>query len=537
MNKRTKIIIGLSVLCLGSFVFAACSSDQSPYEDYAGNGYDFSVCYELNGGKASKADRIVHIYQSEEVQKGIKLYAPNNNTSGVTQNVERTGYFLAGWYAVRNARVNEQGQPLDEEGNLCDVETDLYDENGDPVYDENGNIQKTLVSAYGKAQGYSYAERWDFNTILQRDDFEYKNGEYAFTLYAAWVPNFTYEVNGQQHEWLCTVCGTAIYQDEKPAKCTGRITDEEGNSTPCTSTNFEDKGNVWHSVATTTLAMSYENGEPYFPDENKEIAIPQWDDTTGAMEYGDFPKPADLTFRAVYATGENCEQGVDPLSSITHHGSWDRETATATGNVARYYGSWENGLWYRISNEKQLIDNAGSNNSYHLLANLDFTDKEWPAAFSGYEYRGTFEGNNFTVSNVTVVQSSAEDSYGGLFGAIGENAAFENIIFSSVTFNLNAASRRQDSMFGLFAGALNEKATIVKVSVSGVLSVGDEVYVPSRQYDPLDNVWREMPCPYSVGLLTGNLVTGGISLSGITLKTGAQPAAVIDPVTGEIKIG
>ncbi len=542
MRKRTKIIIGLAALCAGTLIFGACSSNDSPYKDYAQEGYTFSVCYDANGGKAAgKNDsKIVNTYRYEDVQKGIKLYEPQDTGKGPigtdSFNVERDGYFLAGWYAVRSPRVDGNGNPLDEEGNLCDVETDLLDAGGNPVYDDDGNVQKTYYSAYGKPQGYTYAEKWDFSSLLKRNDFVYEeDGGYAFTLYAAWVPEFSYELQGQEEEWVCEKCGTAYHQETKPERCTAQIdtgeVDENGKTITetCGGVSFLDNGKTWYSVSSRRFNPIHE--------DLGTLSVPVWNDETGALEYGDFSTPADKTFVNAYATEEDFANGTGALTVLENHGTWDEETATATGNVTRYFAKWEKGVWYRIKTKEQLAANAGAARSFELLADLEYGEEdEWPTAFSQGSFTGTFRGNNHTISGVTIHQTSAEDTRGGLFGTISETAAFENITFGNITYNLEAASRKTGAMFGLFAGEMSAEATLTNVTVSGELFIADTVYY-DRGFNP-DTGLATPTYPYQIGLLTGNFVTGGVQIGDrIVLKTDRISASVADSATGEIKIG
>ncbi len=535
MKKRTKIIIGLAALCAGTLILGACSSSGGPYENYAKEGFTFSVCYDANGGKTAGKDdtKVVDTYPYERVKEGVKLYAPDDTQRGAGNvfNVERSGYFLAGWYAVRNPRVDESGNPLDEEGNVCTEARDRLDAGGNPVYDDDGNVQKAYYSEYGKPQGYTYSEKWDFNSLLTRDDFEYEKGEYAFTLYAAWVPNFGYEVEGEEQEWTCAVCGTAYY-GEKPEKCTAAVgeADETGKVPTCGSVEFNDGGLVWHAMTSYLY-------NPMRADDTA-IALPAWDDDTGVLEYGKLSRPLNKTFLSAYATPEDYASGTNALSAFENKGSWDEETATATNNIARFYAKWDEGLWYRVSTKEQMTANAGAGRSIDLRADLVYEETdEWPTAFSGGDFSGTFRGNGHKISGVVVHQTSTDDMYCGLFGRIRATAVFENITFENITFSLEAASRKPESTFGLFAGELNSNAVMTNVTISGTFFIGNDIYIPRGSYDPYTGTIGEAPHVYDLGLLSGNFANCGVSFANITLKTDKVNASVVDTATGEIKIG
>lgn len=532
MKKIYKAMIGLGVMCAGTLILGACSANNSPYKDYAANGFDFSVCYDTNGGTISKENtNVVDTYRSEQVKNGIKLYTPDDPARGgnLELNVTRTGYFLAGWYQVRELRVSADGVPLDEEGNPCTVEQDLLDADGNPVYDEKGNPMKAYYSEYGKPQGYTYAEKWDFeNDILRRDDFVYEEGKYAFTLYAAWVPNFSYEIGGDKKSWKCNVCGTE-YHGDKPDACITPIgsADENGDIPRCNSISFEDEGYIWYS------ASSYRY-DPTLQKEDSAISLPAWGES-GAMDYGKLSTPWDDTLRAVYRTEADRESGTNPVTGqLTNTGTWDEETATATGNVARYFGAWDDGLWYRISTKEQLQNNAGMNRNYDLQADLVFTEEDkWPDIFSTGSFTGIFRGNNHTISGVHVMQESAQDLYGGLFGSIAASATIENVTFRDVEYHLNAASRLTGAMFGLFAGELSPEATIVNVKVSGTLFIPNTIYIPRPTIDENGNIVPALKV-YDIGALTGNFVTGGISPNDIEVESDLYEK-VPDSATGELR--
>ena len=150
---------------------------------------------------------------------------------------------------------------------------------------------------------------------------------------------------------------------------------------------------------------------------------------------------------------------------------------------------------------------------------------EWPSALTG-TFTGTFRGNNHTISDVTLRQTNANDTRGGLFGTIGAKAVFENITFANITYRLEQASKKQGSLFGLFAGELDPSAKIENVKVSGTLVIGESIYVPRVGATHV----------YDIGKLTGNFVTGGIALENITVESERYQFNV-DEKTGEVKIG
>lgn len=149
-------------MLLATVLFAAaCSSGNDPYEANNQAGYNFSVCFDANGGMfTTNTAQIVDSFNLSTLKANadgkveVALLAPDNELRGSTEafTATKAGCFLAGWYTERTQTGT--------------------DSEGNPVY--------------------TYSGRWDFeNDTLKVDP----NGEYSaekpyVTLYAAWVPLF-----------------------------------------------------------------------------------------------------------------------------------------------------------------------------------------------------------------------------------------------------------------------------------------------------------------------------------------------------------
>ena len=440
MKKRTKIIIALALACAGTLVLGACKGDDNPHRKHPET---VSVRYDANGGEFGSRTGVyvTDRYPLEEVQKGIKLLPPGyaGRMPSGPMVPSRSGYFLAGWYATRELRTDGNGNPVDEDGNLCSVS--------------------------GKEQSYSYADPWDFEKdIFQRNEaIKYEEGVYDFTLYAAWIPFYSYRVWGE-------------------VETAGGGTD-------------------WEVVATYSYNPMLSN--------DSEIPVPEWNEETGALDYGKFPdsRTAGKTYVAVYADKSKSQA----LTSITHPGTWDYATGTTSNNIMDYYGEFLNGVWFKISTAEQLYNNARADGCYEILNDLTFsataseaTDVIWPFAFSNGDFSGIFQGNGHTITGASVTQSSSDITHTGLFGTIQASAKFTDISFESIAFRLETGSRYPDAEYGLFTGSLSNSAVLENVSVSGKITIGPKV-MPQRY-------------GYSLGLLSGNYVTKGISLDNITIE-------------------
>ena len=167
-NRKIKSIVISSVLLavviLGvMFVATKCSKDNAPYEGYGENGYTVSIKYDANGGIfTTNTSTLVDTYNldklptAEDGSKHITLIDPNSKNRGNQAYLAaKVGYNLAGWYAERTE-----------------------------VTDESGNVI-----------GYTYSSKWDFENAKYAisASANYDPTKPILTLYAAWVPNFTYE--------------------------------------------------------------------------------------------------------------------------------------------------------------------------------------------------------------------------------------------------------------------------------------------------------------------------------------------------------
>lgn len=178
-NKLWKLIALTAVLVTAAVTAAGCANWDTPYEELDKDGYTVSVRFDANGGSFAGSPNEVYIVDvfnpadyptNSEGKVEIPLVAPDDPVRKDSAfAVSNTGHFLAGWYTERTPRVDEDGQPLDEYGQL--------------------------TSASGRAQGYTYGGRWDFSadrlSVTPADSTA--SAENQVTLYAAWVPYFNFE--------------------------------------------------------------------------------------------------------------------------------------------------------------------------------------------------------------------------------------------------------------------------------------------------------------------------------------------------------
>ena len=60
-----------------------------------------------------------------------------------------------------------------------------------------------------------------------------------------------------------------------------------------------------------------------------------------------------------------------------------------------------------------------------------------------------------------------------MFAKIGNDAVIENLTFENATLNFNKAPKEEDeAYFGLFAGYIEENATLTNITVGGAIRIG-----------------------------------------------------------------
>ena len=374
-NRKIKRIVLLSsllalIIAIIAFMATKCSKDTSPYGDYADNGYTVSIKYDANGGVfTTNTSTLVDTYNlsglptTEDGSKILTLIDPNSSLRGNQSYLAaKVDYHLAGWYAERTE-----------------------------VKDAAGNVI-----------GYTYSSKWDFANAKYAisADANYDPETPVLTLYAAWVPSFTYE----------------FY-------------------------SVDDSGNV------TLLGEKNVN-----PMESSSITLPAYNPSSGLVEIGDFPYLQNNTYSAIY-TDEACTDKIS-TETISHNANFNSATATVENQTMKIYCKLLDGVHVRVDSADKLINNANLGGIYILEGDLDFSGKHWPDAFTEGSFTGKIIGNGYSIKNVTLNQTNNSTTTYGLFGQISEGAAIENVTFDNITLNVKAGSRLNEPKIGIIAGVI-----------------------------------------------------------------------------------
>lgn len=121
---------------------------------------------------------------------------------------------------------------------------------------------------------------------------------------------------------------------------------------------------------------------------------------------------------------------------------------------------------YTVNNEKglknlaELVNNGETDINITLNTDLNLTNMEWtPIGTESQPYTGTFDGNNYTITGLTVNQTR---NYVGLIGCIGSDGTVKNVKLENVNITGD----------GYFVGGVagTNYGTIENCSVDGTLT-------------------------------------------------------------------
>ena len=297
---------------------------------------------------------------------------------------------------------------------------------------------------------YAYAEPWDFaNSRVEVDpNGTYTASEPVLTLYAGWAPEFTVE-----------------YYDRADGSLIGEYA--------------------------------------FSPASGMQIQIPAWSEETGTLEMFKFPKRAGYTLESVSYDPEGL-QTVD-TETVLHPAVLDSASATVTGGTLKLYTTWREGEWYRITSAEQFADNFNPQGCYDILADLDFTEENWPTALMHGNFAGKINGNGHTISNITLTQTDNSRLQTGLFGNLTEEASIRDITFDNVELTIKGGARVAGASFGLLAGTVSANTQLDTVAITN-----SRLLIHSRCYFAFDD--------YAIGMLCG---TGNAPVDNSGIQCGA----------------
>ncbi len=372
MRNKLKLILLPCLLFVVALLATSCS-DSSPFEDYDKAGYTVSVKYDANGGVfTTNTTTIIDTYNlgsytaNSEGMKELTLFAPDAAERGnQAYTATKKDHYLVGWYAKRTETTDAEGKPA-----------------------------------------YTYSDPWDFHTdkLFLDANKTYSSKDVVKTLYAAWIPTFTYD-----YEFYV----------------------------------FDDAGVPQH-VGTTGIN----------PLANTTITLPCDNEETGrVMSPNSFPVIEGKTYDKIYLDADKTTELT--AATLTHPGKLNKETVTVENRVMKIYCTVTDGVYYNITRPEQLTKNPNLNAVYTLENDLDFTGKYWPALFTSNTFHGKVIGNGHTIRNITITQNNNANMTFGLFGKLSESAEIRDVTFDNITVNIKQYPKTQGATFGILAGEVS----------------------------------------------------------------------------------
>lgn len=433
MKKKLLAVLGCVALLCCATGLGACSS-SSVITEKQKEGYVISVTYDSNGGLFMNRSGItvVDLFNPSDYEPDangmihIALREPTDESRPISGSdpisLTKKQSFFAGWYQTRTVKT-ENGLPVDEDGNVLTAQDD------GTYADQSGNVV---------TPAYEYSDYWNFETDTL--DYNVNDESLSLTLYAGWVSYYEFDY---------------YYQ-----------TDDE----------------TWKLYATTSFDYKTTHKDGSLTWDKDTIWIPDWQNgvMTHTHTYDNkteytFPGMDGMTFNSAYLD-EACTQKIK--DSFTHKGTLKLETAEAEGRVQNIYVKFDRGTYYKISEAQQLCDNPNTDGIYEIVNDLDFTDCTWPILFSSNTFRGRMygaDGKQYKLSNISVTNNGSASLCGGVFGKIAETASIENLYFENATYDLQApalTNKTREACFGLFAGYIEEGASVFNVKADGTLRLG-----------------------------------------------------------------
>ncbi|MBO5362828.1 MAG: hypothetical protein J6A46_00695 [Clostridia bacterium] len=396
MKKRFKFSLIGSLLGIAAlFCAAGCSlnkTDAQIKEDYNLNA---SVTYYANGGDFGKESKTEVQLWMDASKEAYPFNMPSNNATlnsesdhkfgKGTLKIDRKNYVFQGWYYL-----------------VVDETT------GEPVYDENGNLQ--------------LGEPVDFSKPLSVNEHLH--------LVASWLKRELVEIRlVSPIEFTATVEQTKNGETVKDE--TGAIVMESRTVKTGDVLRLEE-----YETTTKTVTLS-------------PTSSPTQDET-------------EATFFAYYAD-EACTQ------PLTGDALTLKPLGLGTNQIV--YAKYIEGDWEIIRSKKDysvIFSSRNARGNYYLTTDLDLTGEEITPLTS---FAGTLQGNGHVIKGLTVnapAGAVAENSKLAAFGTVKATAKFLNVTFENFSVNIDTNPNRVKHLtaFMLWTQA-EDGATFENVTIKG----------------------------------------------------------------------
>jgi hypothetical protein len=172
-----------------------------------------------------------------------------------------------------------------------------------------------------------------------------------------------------------------------------------------------------------------------------------------------------------------------------------------------------------------MIDHSSSSNNkfYKLTNDIDMLDHYWvPIGDNTTAFKGTFDGNGHTISNI-IMNSSVDRKYAGLFGNINSSATIKSLI-------VNCLVIYGDSYSAALVGQSGGKVENCNIVNAIVFAAMDRNSTTTGAY--YAHTGGMVGCLNNLGQITGSSFTGNVAV-----KDGAQDIQWVGGFVGQISSG
>lgn len=385
MSKIKTLLTALLTALMTVLLLTSCASPwEDPYEKKDREGYRVSIRFDANGGVFGSIEgetymvdvfRLADGTDTSDGKKAFSLLSPDDTRRGNNNafTVSRANHLLAGWYTREETGVGTDGKP-----------------------------------------SYRYT-KWDFasDRVILDADGSYSSGESVLTLYAMWIPEFTFEIYAKN--------ASGVFEKISEVKKTS-------------------------------------------------LSLPSWKEGKARIDMNGFPERTGYTFVAAYT--DAAMQNRVTAASVT--GDVDA-TFDGGDRTVKLYTEWYEGRYIKVYSAKDIKDNNFLNGHFYLQNDIDFEKTAWPSSFTTGEFKGKIEGNGYAIKNITASQSDAKGVAYGIFGRIADTAVMNNVRFENASYTVKQGAIKAEATFGLFAGEIAGGASFTDVSVSGTLYIASDL--------------------------------------------------------------
>ena len=381
MKRIITALITAVLLLIAVMGISSCS--PSEFDGLDEKGYTVSVRFDANGGTFKGSDSTIIDAFNPKDNQSIKLLSPDDTRrGGNTMDVTKPECILAGWYATRT--------PVDE--------NDL-------------------------SKGYTYADKWDFeNDTLEVD----ANGSYTssvptLTLYAAWIPYFTFEYYTEDGTKYATTKGYSI---TVPAW-------EEGEAT-ITMGNFPKREGDY------TLISAYSDAE--CQNELSGRLTGKWNPEDASVESSViriYTKwEAGIQYRIYSAEQLKSNDDLKGIYTLMNDIDFEGESWPGLFSGGKFKGVF-NGCGHKISNISFKSESTTPQNG--LFASIDASARFIDVSFENVEF------------TINARRIAAGARYGLFAGGIADGAEFTGVsIDGRILFGDKCTSFKNASDYSIY---------------------------------------------------------------------------------------